>query len=232
MLFLNNNYAVMDISTKDAALRLQVSPQRVLVMLRDGQLTGRKVGSTWLVDEASVTARVALNASAGPPWTTKTTMRILDALSDQRPLAPRERALVQRLEPIDLATKIAQATTVRRYTTRWMEDVPSHLELTGESAIDRITPEPWQKLHVSFHAVHGYLRDAENLHLVERAARMVPDSEGAVFVYAFKGASFPWTRTPVALVATDCVRSTSTRVRSTGLTALREMREQWLQSIG
>lgn len=221
----------MDISTKDAALRLQVSPQRVLVMLREGQLTGRRVGSTWLVDEASVTARIALNASAGPPWTTKTTVRILDALSDQRTLAPRERALVRRLEPVDLARKIAQAITVSRYTTRWMEDVPSHLELTGESAIGRITPEPWQKLHSSFHAVHGYVRDAESIHRVERAARMVPDSEGAVFVYSFKGSSFPWSRTPVALIAADCMRSTSTRVRSAGLTALGEMRQQWLRNI-
>lgn len=220
----------MDISTKEAAKRLQVSPQRVLVMLRDGQLTGRQLGRTWLVDEASVTARLTLSTPAGPPWSMTTIVRILDALSGHRPLPPRERSLVERLDAEELAAKVGQAVVVRRYTTRWPEDVAQHLALTGESAIERIAREPSPKLHASFHGAHGYARRPDAMQLLEHAARLVPDPDGMVFVYTFKTREFPWEHTPAALIATDCARSLATRVRSVGLTALEEMRHGWLQS--
>ena len=46
------------VSITDAADMLGVSRQRVHVMLRGGQLHGRKVGTTWMVSLASVARRM------------------------------------------------------------------------------------------------------------------------------------------------------------------------------
>jgi len=218
----------MVISTNEAARRLRVTPQRVLAMLHDELLTGRQVGRTWLVDEASVAARASLPASAGRPWTTATVHRVIDALSDGRKLSQRDTALVRRTDAGELAVKVGQAITVRRYATKWRERVDAHLILTGESALDRITAEPGRNLHATVRGIHGYVHNADAFNTLATTARLVEDSTGDVFIYRIRDDLFPWTEAPIALVAADCVRSASTRVRSAGLEALQQMREQWL----
>lgn len=221
----------MEISTKEAARRLQVSPQRVLSLLHDEQLAGRRVGRTWLVDETSVAARASLGISAGRPWTPATIRRIIDALSDGGRLSKRDTGLVMQASAEELAAKIGQAVTVRRYSTRWTERIPEHLTLTGENAIDRITTEPWRQLHAGARGLHGYVHNEDAFRTLAAAARLVEDSTGDVFVYRIRDDVFPWPETPVGLVAADCFRSTSTRVRSVGVDALLKMRAQWLTSI-
>lgn len=221
----------MEISTTEAARRLQVSPQRVLSLLHDEQLEGRRVGRTWLVDETSVAARASLGVSAGRPWTAATIRRIIGALSDGGRLGTRDTGLIMRTSTDELAAKIGQAITVRRYSTKWMERVAEHLSLTGESAIDRITTEPGRQLHAGARGLHGYVRNGGSLRALTSAARLVEDSTGDVFVYRIRDDAFPWQETPVALVAADCFRSTSTRVRSVGIDALGQMRAQWLTNI-
>ena len=220
----------MEISTKEAARRLGVTPQRVLRMLRDQQLTGRRIERTWLVDEASVIARSTLTSMPGRPWAIQTTLRIIWALSNRQPLGARDAGALSRLSTDGVAAKIAQAVSVRRFSTRWIEDVPQYLSLTGESAIDRITSNPWRQLHPTLHSVHGYPRRGEELRDVVRRARLVENPEGDVHLYEFEGIDFPWDETPTALIAVDCSRSTAVRVRSVGLDALAEMKVRWSSS--
>lgn len=220
----------MEISTKEAARRLGVTPQRILTMLRDEQLTGRRIERTWLIDEASVIARSALTSMPGRPWSAQTTLRIIGALSNRQPLSTRDAGALSRLNADGVAAKIAQAVIVRRFSTRWIEEVPQYLSLTGETAIDRITLDPWRQLHPAFHAVHGYPRRGEETRNVVRRARLVEDPAGAVHLYEFEGIDFPWDETPKALIAVDCSRSTATRVRSAGLDALAEMKARWSSS--
>jgi len=53
------------IPAREAAMRLKVTHQRVYQLLRDGLINGRKIGSTWLVSQRSVEARIALLRSEG-----------------------------------------------------------------------------------------------------------------------------------------------------------------------
>lgn len=55
------------ISTAEAAKRLGVTPARVRALLEAGRLRGGTIGRTWVVDEASVGARVREGARAGRP---------------------------------------------------------------------------------------------------------------------------------------------------------------------
>lgn len=221
----------MEISTKEAARRLRVTPQRVLAMLHDELLVGRQVGRTWLVDEASVAVRASLGASAGRPWSMATMRRVIDALSDGTQLSQRDTALVRRTDVEEIAAKVGQAIIVRRYSTKWMERVTEQLALTGESEIDRIIATASRNLHATAPDIHGYVHDDDALEALVATARLVDDSTGNVFIYRIRDSAFPWTETPVALVAADCARSTTTRVRSAGIEGLQQMREQWLKSI-
>lgn len=220
----------MEISTKEAARRLQVSPQRVLSLLHDQQLAGRLVGRTWLVDETSVATRALLGISAGRPWTGATVRRIVDALSNGARLSARDASLVKRTSAEELAAKIGQTIIVRPYSTKWKERAIDHLTLTGESATDRIAAGPGRRLHASAGGLHGYVRSEDAFHALMASARLVEDPTGDVLVYRIRDDVFPWSETPAALIAADCFRSTSTRVRSVGIDALQQMRTQWLTS--
>jgi excisionase family DNA binding protein len=49
--------SVYEVTTGEAAGILGVSPRRVVQLLHEGALSGRRVGRTWLVDRASVVLR-------------------------------------------------------------------------------------------------------------------------------------------------------------------------------
>ncbi|WP_156077350.1 helix-turn-helix domain-containing protein [Saccharothrix sp. NRRL B-16314] len=52
------------LSVREAAQRLDLNPSRVRALLKEGGLTGRRVGSQWVVDDDSVTRRLDMAASA------------------------------------------------------------------------------------------------------------------------------------------------------------------------
>lgn len=56
------------ISAAEAAEILHVHRNRVLQLVNSGDLEGRKIGGTWIVDRASVEARAANPPHAGRRW--------------------------------------------------------------------------------------------------------------------------------------------------------------------
>jgi hypothetical protein len=129
-----------------------------------------------------------------------------------------------------IATKIRQACRITRYSSRWMERVAEHLDLTGDSAVNRIATAAGSQLLQVEPAIHGYVRDENERSMLIRDARLVEDSAGAVHVYSFKDDVFPWEQTPLALVAVDCALSMRTRVKSAGCAALERMQTSWVSS--
>lgn len=219
------------ISVQEAATRLRVSPQRVLVMLQQNLLAGQRVGRAWILDESSVAARAAAATKAGRPLTTRTARALIDALTNpDAPLTARDRNLLVHSDAMMIATKIRHACRITRYSSRWMEKVAEHLDLTGDSAVNRIATDAGSQLLQVEPAIHGYVRDENERSMLIRDARLVEDVAGAVHVYSFKDDVFPWEQTPLALVAVDCALSMRARVKSAGLAALERMQTSWVSS--
>src|SRR5437763_7136441 len=55
------------LGVEEAAERLGVGPSQVRRLARDGQLPARRIGSTWLIDDAGIERRRGLVPSAGRP---------------------------------------------------------------------------------------------------------------------------------------------------------------------
>jgi excisionase family DNA binding protein len=55
------------LGVEEAAEKLGVGPSQVRRLARDGQLPARRVGSTWLIDDAGIERRRGLEPSAGRP---------------------------------------------------------------------------------------------------------------------------------------------------------------------
>ena len=55
------------LGVEEAAERLGVGPSQVRRLARDGQLSARRLGSTWLIDDAGIERRRGLEPSAGRP---------------------------------------------------------------------------------------------------------------------------------------------------------------------
>ena len=219
-----------EISTAEAAQRLRVSPQRVLRMLHTELLSGRRIGRVWLVDAESVAARLQIATDAGRPWSAKTVIDIIDALSFGAPLNARHAGLVRRVDASGIASRLEQSVRVKRYSTRWSERVEEFLLPTAASALDRVVSEPSRLLTAATESLHGYLRPDINLAGVVAEARLVADPRGAIHIYELSARPFPWTQTPPALIAADSTMAGATRVRSAGLDALQQMRDRWLTS--
>ena len=71
-----------EMTVADAARKLGVSEQRTREMLRGGELRGRQLGRSWLVDANSVQRRCAEHVGAGRVWSEYTVKAIVCALSD------------------------------------------------------------------------------------------------------------------------------------------------------
>ena len=217
-----------EIATSEAARRLGISPERVGQMLRSGELVGRQVDdhNTWLVSLASVQDRARVDVGRGRPWADHTIAAVVAALSDGSRLDAKTAQRLRRTNIDQLWRKIAQAVTVRRYSTRNTEIARRHLALTGESAIDRIG----EKLVGESRVLHGYLCDIDLEDLIDDAG-LVEDGEGNLAIHELRTSEPAWadgSYAPRALIAVDCAREASTRVRSAGLRALEGMRTQWL----
>lgn len=55
------------LGVEEAAERLGVGPSQVRRLARDGQLSARRLGNTWLIDDAGIERRRGLEPSAGRP---------------------------------------------------------------------------------------------------------------------------------------------------------------------
>ena len=215
-------------------MRLGISEQRTRQMARDKELVGRQVnGHVWLLDAASVQDRVRSEVGRGRPWADHTVAAIVAALSGGIRLDAKSAMRIRRTETTQLSRKIAQAFTVRRFNTRHTELVRAHVALTGESAIDQIS----ESLVGRSRVLHGYPRGINLEDLVDHAG-LVEDGDGNIALHLLRSGTdgdADWTRDArgyarKALIAVDCVRSAQTRVRSTGLRALEDMRTRWLVS--
>lgn len=219
----------MDVTTDEAAARLGVSRRRVIEMLRDGELVGRRVHRTWIVEISSVQDRMLTRTAGGRRLSPETARRIVDQLSFGRSAGGRIRTdAVKRTTP-ELAAVLAQTIVIRRFATRRPERAAEYLHLTGESAVHLLTDGVGEELVGSSRVIHGYRRDITWEELIDDAM-LVADDSGVVAVHGFRDDVFPWDDTPRALVAVDAARSSHSRVREAGLRALDEMRKRWLDS--
>lgn len=216
------------VTTVEAAEMLDVSRQRVDQMLRDGILTGRQVNSRmWLVELKSVHDRNRAGRLAGRPWQSETVWTAALALTNRCSVKADIANRILRNDIETLAGRIAQQVQVRRYAAKSTRDVAGNLALTGESAINRLGTD----IIGSSATVHGYARG--DIGDVIDELGLVENEDGNVALYSFSGGNERFQgmeHAPEALIAIDCIRSTTTRVRSAGLNALERMTEQWLAS--
>ena len=216
-----------ELTTSEAAKRLGLTRRRVLSMLRSGELQGRRIGDTWLVERHTVLSRELLGSAPGRPLSPNTTRAILDALSTGARLTERHAGLVRSRETSALASSLARSVVVLRFASRDVERAAALLNPTAESALDRIVDDVNGRLAGHGRDTHGYPKGLTLEELIDEAL-LVPDAEGAVRVYRFRDEVFPWGETPRALVAVDATRSEKARVRAAGLDALHQMRGAWL----
>ena len=219
------------VMTKDAALALGVSQRQVTDLLRVGKLNGEQLSDgTWLVSPRSISERRSLNAGAGRTWSAASSWALLGELSGQsstglsQSTLARIRRRIRSSTAEEIARKVASRTIAHRYAADSIAKTASELVLTGRSAADVIDNELTSQTQV----VEGYLRD-ETLESFVRRHLLSADDNGDVTIYErHDSLNLDGRYAPDAVIAADLARSTSTRERSAGLTALEEMRQQWL----
>ena len=219
------------VMTKDAALALGVSQRQVTDLLRVGKLNGEQLSDgTWLVSPRSISERRSLNAGAGRTWSAASSWALLGELSGQsltglsQSTSARIRRRIRSSTAEEIACKVASRTIAHRYAADSIAKTASELVLTGKSAADAIDSELTSQTQV----VEGYLRD-ETLESFALRHLLSADDNGDVTIYdRLDSLDFDGRYAPDAVIAADLARSTSTRERSAGLTALEEMRQQWL----
>jgi hypothetical protein len=219
------------VMTKDAALALGVSQRQVTDLLRAGKLAGEQLpDGTWLVTPRSINERQALNAGSGRTWSAASSWALLGELSGQsstglsQSTVARIRRRIRTSTAGEIARKVASRTIAHRYAADSITKTASELVLTGRSAADVIDTELTRQTQV----VEGYLR-GETLESFVRRHLLSADDNGDVTIYErHDPLNFDGRYAPDAVIAADLARSTSTRERSAGLTALEEMRQRWL----
>ena len=219
------------VMTRDAAMALGVSQRQVTDLLRAGKLAGEQLSDgTWLVSPRSISERRSLNAGAGRTWSAASSWALLGELSGQSSIGlsqstfARIRRRIRSSTAEEIARKVASRTIAHRYAADSIAKTASELVLTGKSAADAIDSELTSQTQV----VEGYLRD-ETLESFVRRHLLSADENGDVTIYdRLDSLDFDGRYAPDAVIAADLARSTSTRERSAGLTALEEMRQQWL----
>lgn len=209
--------------TATAARALGMSERRVRQLLTDGALTGTQLsGGTWIVDSASVRDRMGAVARRGRPWNEDIVWRTIVALSAGDPAPAAVARRIQANDTATLAAKLGQATAVRRYLADDLDEVKRALLLTGSSAIGQLTDDTVE----GSPELHGYAVDD-----VVYDLDLLKDAEGEVVLHAFKSGRNRLEETdavPLALIAVDCAKDASVRVRRVGIEALETMRSRWL----
>lgn len=118
------------VSTDDAAQQLGITPRRVVQLLNQRALEGRRVQRDWLVSASSVRQRQALSSSRGRPMAAHTARSLVDALDENTALpldepnscAPVKRNCSPALLPIRSSSTPSRRATrslpPRAYTSR------------------------------------------------------------------------------------------------------------------
>jgi excisionase family DNA binding protein len=109
----------MEIGVSEAAARLDVSVRRVRQLLASGQLSGRKVGDNWVLEESELRRRPAVSR----PLSERMAWGLIDELSDRLfgfsdGLSPNERyrlrEMADRLKVSDNAVPLLRSWLLRR----------------------------------------------------------------------------------------------------------------------
>jgi len=215
-----------EMTVADAARKLGVSEQRTREMLRGGELRGRQLGRSWLVDANSVQRRCAEHVGAGRVWSEYTVKAIVCALSDGEEIDAKSAMRLRRTDIDTLWRKLAQGVTITTYRTRHADALRDHLALTGESAIGQLG----EQLVGQARVLHGYLHGISLEDAVDEAG-LVEDGEGNLAIHQLRTGEAAWLGDRYArraLIAVDCARTGTRRVSSAGIRALEEMRQVWL----
>lgn len=215
------------LTTDEAARRLGVTPRRIVQLLNQRLLDGRQVQRDWMVSAASVRQREALTTARGRPLTPQTARALIEALNNGTSLPARRGSLLRSRNAELLSSAIAHTVSIETFMTRDPQLVLERLNLTAESALQRLTTGVGESLAGQPQEIHGYPRDASMEELIDDAM-LVRSDEGTVHVYQFRDGLFPWEETPTALIAVDSARSASSRVRAAGIDAFETKRTEWL----
>ena len=213
-------------SSKDAAEALGISTQRVRALARAGRLQARKVGSRWIVEQASGKR----DARSGRPMSSAIAWAILAELSGARPDWVHPSALSRlrrRLRDPEWALQSLQHSQARARVVRWRAlpaDLPRIIKRaaivpTGLSAITREID-----IVASSGEIDAYV-DRSMLGVIEKQFRPAKESDEPNLT--LRVPSLPWilsfSRAPLAVVSADLLLSPDPRVSRAGREALRKL---------
>jgi len=217
--------------SKDAALVLGISQRQVTELLRAGKLSGEQLrDGTWLVSRRSIGERRAMHVGAGRGWSSASSWALLGELSGHtaegmsQSTRDRIKRRIRTSSVDEIARKVATRVKAHRYVADSLSKTAVDLVLTGSSAAERID----RNLTSESRKVEGYVREGD-LDAFAKRHLLTVDNDGDVTIYEAPTSELLDARfASHAVIAADLARSTSTRERSAGLTALEDMRQAWL----
>ena len=233
---MNGSALVRGLTTGEAARQLGVDQSRVRQLLLDGDLHGERLSSgQWIVSGASVAERETTRPSPCRKWNSDTAWLVLEQLeyvdwscgtkSTHATASSRHRVrnYLVHWDVEQLAAKLIGAIPFKRFDAQNPEKVARELLLSGRSRASQIGGGLRDRSDVA----DGYVT-SEQLSRLERTYGLIQSDEGNVSIGIVPdevdNAQGVWR----ALIALDLARSTSTRERSAGLSALEKCRSRWL----
>lgn len=173
---------MVELSVREVAQRLAVSPQRVRALAASGRIPARKLGRDWAIDLDSIGRREFVQRGRGRPLSARSSWAILEMLSGKQPVGLsrserlRARARLEgaaALAPGDLSTRaeVGRHVVHRGLLKSLAEDprvVPGGVSAASHYRADLVALEE----------VEGYVR-AEDLDQLVSDYALMPPSAGA-----------------------------------------------------
>jgi hypothetical protein len=183
------------ISVSEAADRLGVSPARVRVLIRRGDLLAEQVAGRWLVDVSSVDRSAARLRRAGRPFDPRAAWGLLAIADDRSPewLAPPERARLRKVLAsrgvFDLAAQLGRRAVVEHWHVH-----PSLLDLiAAEDEVVIAGPRASDELAGDRSALEVYVRPDAVDHL-RRAYQPASNARNANLLVRIVEGPWPFAR--------------------------------------
>lgn len=221
------------VTAADAAHQLGVTRRRVAELWGEGFLRGTKTSAGLSIELTSVHERLSIGAVPGRPWSEDVVWGIITTLSgDDEHLSLDVGRRIFRHDHEILGKRISASIVTARFEARNRDAVRRALALTGESALDRLQSDVDVRVldQLRGQPIRGYAREPFGVLLEQHD--LVEAVTGDIIVHGFRsGQTRIEGETPIALIAADCLRSTTTRVRRVGLDALKRMRDEWLAKL-
>jgi excisionase family DNA binding protein len=228
---------VVEMATSEAARRLGVDPSRVRMLVRSGRISGRKLGSVWLVDEHDVALLASRRSRPGRPLAPQRAWALLNLLEGGS--APwltavarsQVRALVRGLGGADAdrwrAILQARSDVLRcrthpsavRYLVDDADVVPAGPAEAARQGIDLVVLDPVPEIYVSPSRWPG-LRD--KFQVVEKAREPNLVVRLPRHRWPFEPAADPGT----AVLAADLLESAEPRAVVAGAAQLNHLADQ------